>query len=226
MASVDNEIWNPEVIHVIPVIGPAGSGKSTFARELSRLTDIPIIDKDVAAPLVEGFNISLGLSPNDRSSEKYLKHVRPAEYDFLRKVVVQSVSQYRSIIADAPFGPESKDETWRRNFEQECIAAANGKPVAIRFIQVYVSDQTLRERLTLRNDPRDKEKLETEEKLSEFITTARSHVPVEPYYRVDCSKDGQKETTACALKVIEALHLLPPAFSARPKPQRIWQLSV
>jgi hypothetical protein len=72
--------------------GYAGSGKTELGRILARQTGWPILDKDtLTRPILEGALEILGLSPNDRESDRYHSLLRPLEYRFLMAAVRENI---------------------------------------------------------------------------------------------------------------------------------------
>jgi DNA-binding transcriptional regulator YhcF (GntR family)/predicted kinase len=99
--------------HVLLVGGYAGSGKTELGRILARQTGWPMLDKDtLTRAVVEAALEMLGLSPNDRESETYLKIVRPREYECSIAAALENVECGNSAIVTAPFIREFADLAW------------------------------------------------------------------------------------------------------------------
>lgn len=95
------------------VTGPAGAGKSFFARRISMLTHQSVIDKDtMTSKIAEQMNMRLGLKSSDRESSDYLNFVRPFEYQVVLNEVKARMGQGKSVIVDAPFLKEVTTEDW------------------------------------------------------------------------------------------------------------------
>ncbi|WP_420118267.1 GntR family transcriptional regulator [Micromonospora sp.] len=107
-----NEIRLPQP-QVIFVGGYAGSGKTELGRILAKETGWPMLDKDtLTRPVVEAALEILGLSPNDRESERYLTLIRPREYESLMAAALENVGCGSSAIVTAPFIREFNDASW------------------------------------------------------------------------------------------------------------------
>lgn len=93
------------MLFAIAVVGPAGSGKSTVARELARRAGAVYLDKDtLAGPLVEAALAASGNESSDRESNEYYRtHVMPAEYTSLFAVAGDNLRLGHPVVIDAPF---------------------------------------------------------------------------------------------------------------------------
>lgn len=89
----------------VAVVGPAGSGKSTVARELARRAAAVYLDKDtLAGPLVEAALAASGNESSDReSSDFYRTQLMPAEYAGLFGAAGDNLRLGRDVVMDAPF---------------------------------------------------------------------------------------------------------------------------
>lgn len=98
---------------VLLIGGYAGSGKTELGRILARETGWPILDKDtLTRPVVEVALETLGLSPHDRDSDRYVSVIRPREYEALIAATRENVECGNSAIVTAPFVQEFADPTW------------------------------------------------------------------------------------------------------------------
>lgn len=98
------------------VTGPAGAGKSFFARRVAMLTNVGVIDKDtMTMDLVGEMNKRLGIDENDRQSVLYQNFVRPFEYGVVMTEAVQRLESGKDVIVDAPFLNQIAKQGWMKN---------------------------------------------------------------------------------------------------------------
>lgn len=142
--------------HVILIGGYAGSGKTELGRIIARATGWAILDKDTTTrPVVEVALEWIGLSPNDRESEKYLTVVRPAEYEALVATLVENIQCGNSAIVTAPFIREFKDQAWT----DRLAANLHGLGAELHFVWVQCDADTMRTYIKHRGAARDASKL-------------------------------------------------------------------
>ncbi|MGC5053577.1 GntR family transcriptional regulator [Micromonospora sp. DT48] len=146
----------PSNPHVLMIGGYAGSGKTELGRILTRETGWPMLDKDtLTRPIVEAALEVMGLSPNDRESDGYLKLMRPREYESLVAATIENVSCGNSAIVTAPFVAEFKDPAW---LERMQASLAEMKAVTT-FVWVYCDASTMHTYIRHRGAARDAAKL-------------------------------------------------------------------
>lgn len=146
----------PSSPHVLMIGGYAGSGKTELGRILARETGWPMLDKDtLTRPIVEAALEVMGLSPNDRESDGYLKLMRPREYESLMAATNENVSCGNSAIVTAPFIVEFKDLAW---LERVQASLAEMKAVTT-FVWVYCDASTMHTYIRHRGAARDAAKL-------------------------------------------------------------------
>lgn len=150
----------------VAVVGAAGSGKSTVAREIARKTDAAYLDKDsLAGPLVNAAMAARGESSDEReSNDFYREHVMPAEYAALFAVAGDNLRLDRSVVIDAPFAAY----LGQPGFFEESAQRAQWPTARRIVVQVIASEAETRRRLTDRGLPRDRVKLDN---WDEFWTT-------------------------------------------------------
>lgn len=86
------------------ITGPAGTGKTFFARRIAMLSSTGIINKDaLTMDLVAEMNKCLGIDENDRESVLYQKFVRPFEYGVVHNETVKRLKDGKNVIVDAPY---------------------------------------------------------------------------------------------------------------------------
>lgn len=171
---------DPNCPSLVLVGGYAGSGKSEFARFLSRLTGWPVFDKDpLTRPLVERLLVSLGGDPNDRHSEMYREQVRPHEYQCLLEAVYANVDCAISTVVTAPFVAELTDERWLQRLVNRCEA----RGVSVSPIWIHCDIETMHEYVSFRSAARDSWKLQHWEDYAATIDPGLR--PVMPHLVVD-----------------------------------------
>lgn len=146
----------PASPQVILIGGYAGSGKTELGRILARQTGWPMLDKDtLTRPVVEAALEILELSPNDRESDKYLKIVRPREYEAVIAAAIENIECGNSAIVTAPFIRELGDLAWI-NRTRAAFAAFGAKTTVV---WVYCDSSTMHMYLRHRGAARDTAKL-------------------------------------------------------------------
>ncbi|MET8975017.1 AAA family ATPase [Streptomyces sp. NPDC004539] len=140
------------------VIGPAGSGKSTVARLLARLTGAAHLDKDTACTrLTEALLTAAGTDPDDRDGNAYyLSAVRELEYLTLLDLARDNLAAGRDVVLDAPFGSYFADAGFLPEAARRHGWPAGVVPVVVR---VRVDSGTAYGRVRARGLARDASKL-------------------------------------------------------------------
>ncbi|QNP69548.1 ATP-binding protein [Streptomyces roseirectus] len=140
------------------VIGPAGSGKSTVARLLARLTGAAHLDKDTACTrLTEALLAAAGTDPGDRDGNAYyLSAVRELEYLTLLDLARDNLAVGRDVVLDAPFGSYFADAGFLTAAPRRHGWPTGVEPVVVH---VRVDSATARERVRARGLARDASKL-------------------------------------------------------------------
>ncbi len=142
---------------VVFVIGLAGSGKSTIARQLAAGLPGVYLDKDTVAGSFTGLILeSAGHDRGDRDSVFYRNVVMPLEYETLLRLGEDNMRLGHPIIFDAPFGAYFSDKEYIRRRATEKSWPA-GRRIVLR---VQVDKERNRQQLTQRTSPRDAWKLE------------------------------------------------------------------
>ncbi|MFV0463159.1 MAG: AAA family ATPase [Nostocoides sp.] len=139
------------------VLGPAGTGKSTYARRLSAATGTAYLDKDrLVEPLTTLLLRQLGVDPLQReSSPVYLDEVFPAEYQALLGVAADILSVGCSVVVDAPFFDHLENPAYLASARIE----AGWPPARVVVVELTSSPDTARARIAARSLPRDRWKL-------------------------------------------------------------------
>lgn len=131
---------------LILVIGVAGSGKTTIAKEVLQHIAAAYIDKDV---LTDPF------TPISRDSSEYLK-IRPKIYQQMNNLAESNLQVGNTVVLDAPHVKEMQSKTWRTAI-QKLVQRTDAKLIVVR---CQCDEGVLRSRLQERGEERDKWKLE------------------------------------------------------------------
>ena len=141
------------------VIGPAGSGKSTVAKQLTATLSAAYLDKDtLAGPFVRYAMGCAGEDPDARESNTYYREqLMPIEYKAIFDVGRDNLLLGQSVVIDAPFAVYLADPAYldaRREDSQW--------PTAARAViaKVVADPRLIRERIVTRGSDRDRWKLD------------------------------------------------------------------
>ncbi|MGJ5891987.1 AAA family ATPase [Streptomyces niveiscabiei] len=140
------------------VIGPAGSGKSSVALLLAKLTGAAHLDKDtVCTRLTEALLKAAGTDPDDRDGNAYyLSTVRELEYLTLLDLARDNLAVGRSVVLDAPFGSYFADPAFLTATVKSHSWPDGVEPVVVH---VRVDSDTAQQRVRARGLARDASKL-------------------------------------------------------------------
>ncbi len=142
---------------VVLIGGYAGSGKTELGRILARETAWPMLDKDtITRPVVEAALETIGLSPHDRESSKYVEMIRPREYEALAASITENVACGNSVIGTAPFIQEFRDSAWIERTQ----ATYGDLNADVRFIWVSCDAETMNMYIRHRGAARDTYKIQ------------------------------------------------------------------
>ncbi len=138
------------------MIGIAGAGKSTVARQLAAGLRGAYLDKDTVAGSFTGLILeSNGHDRGDRESDFYRNVVMPLEYETLLSLGEDNMRLGHPVIFDAPFGAYYSDREYVRRRAREKSWPA-GRRIVVR---VQVDKERNRQQLSERTSPRDAWKL-------------------------------------------------------------------
>lgn len=168
--------------HFIAVAGPAGTGKSTLARELSGSLGAPHLDLDaVTADLVA--RAMDEARRDDRTPEQHevLARLREERYAVLREAVVAAFAEGRStVIASAPFTTEAATPAaWQAWTD----ALPDGTTALLAWLELDPRERL--RRMASRGSPRD----------AHLLRTGAAPVvppPVVPCLRLDARASAQR----------------------------------
>jgi hypothetical protein len=126
---------------LIIVCGYIGSGKTTVARELSKLTDIEVISSDVVRKKLAG------ISPKEHRYEPFGKGIYSPEFSrrtYLTMIdeAKKKLSMGKSVILDATFS-----KLWQREAAKKAADEANANFLCI---EVVCPDDVIKTRLERR----------------------------------------------------------------------------
>lgn len=135
--------------------GLPGSGKTHLGSEISRNIGL-FLDKDtVSRFFTEALLETLQQPVDDRESPAYLAHVRPKEYETMKKIALENLELGHSVVCAAPFLVEFSDPQWRSDIEVQAeITGAE-----IHYVWIDSDEDSLHERLKKRGASRDHWKL-------------------------------------------------------------------
>lgn len=152
--------------NLIFLIGVAGSGKSTVGEQLARTLKGCYLDKDTVANRFTGAMLQqAGFAPDARDEcEFYKTVVYELEYETLMHIASSNLKIGNSVVLDAPFVGYFANKDYVLNF----LKKYDLNDVKATVLRVFVDNDTLKQRIQSRNNPRDTWKLEN---WDEFIAS-------------------------------------------------------
>ncbi|WP_230986662.1 AAA family ATPase [Cohnella fermenti] len=98
---------------LIFVVGPAGAGKTTIAKELAKRLRAALLDMDMfARPASERIMTLAGLDPEDRDSDEYKKLCRDLGYRMTMNAALDQLELGLDAIVVGPFTKETESAEW------------------------------------------------------------------------------------------------------------------
>jgi predicted kinase len=172
---------------LILVMGVAGSGKTTLAREILRRLWAVYLDNN---------HIADAFFPHARHGRAYDK-LRPHFYRALYTIVEENLRRGNSILLDVPHVKEMQIREWRQ-FIRNLAARTKSKIIVIR---CRCSETVLYSRLKARAENRDRWKLDH---WKEFLTQQ----PIDsllffPHLDVDTERDSAANTRAAIRYILK-----------------------
>lgn len=142
------------MIHELHIVaGAAGVGKSTFGKELAAKTNAAFLDSDTLSEAVVRSGMkAAGLDPTDRDSAKYKTIFRDAVYECLFATAQENLT-HTTVVMIGPFTRELQDANWLNQLQDRFGI----KPTVWL---LTCADETRRNRIASRGNPRDQLKLE------------------------------------------------------------------
>lgn len=135
------------------VTGPAGAGKSTFARELCRQSGACLLDSDtVTEQVVKAGMRSAGMDPDDRDSSEYRRHFRMPVYEVLFDTAAENL-QHTDVVIVGPFTSEIRKVTWPSELEDRFNCQ-------VEVLFITCEEEVRYQRIKTRANTRDRWKLE------------------------------------------------------------------
>lgn len=176
-------------LSLILVLGSAGSGKTTFARQL-----VP----ELGCVYLNSDTISEAAFPDDRESPEYLK-ARPIIYRTLYDLAFANLKLGSSVLIDAPHVGQIADPGWRTWIMSETEQSG----ARLRVIHCVADQTTRRSRLASRGEARDADRLAN---WVEYIRSDpfRSPLPL-PHIEIDTTEDMQRNI-ALAMNYLRDAH--------------------
>lgn len=170
-----------EKLDILLVVGEAGVGKSAVGEMIAKNKGYTYIDKDTATiTLTEQYLAACSPTQNmhDRDSEFYLTQVRPLEYKTILALAQENLRLGNSVVITAGFESEMQmvDYLTVDPQMQAILQVAN-----LTVVMVTVDRQTLLNRLILRNELRDKWKLDNWNAYLEQVKNMRIMWPQEQF---------------------------------------------
>ncbi|RUS47211.1 hypothetical protein ELR57_12235 [Cohnella sp. AR92] len=127
---------------LIFVIGSAGAGKTTIAKELARFRGAAFLDMDTfARPASEKLMTLAGLDPEDRDSDEYKELCRDLGYRMTMNAALENVELGNDAIVIGPFTRETESREWLEN-ELRSLGEKRRQAI-VKVVYVYLSDPEL-----------------------------------------------------------------------------------
>lgn len=154
------------------VIGPAGSGKSTIAKQLASTLNAAYLDKDtLAGPFVRHALACAGQDPDARESNPhYRAELMPLEYKVIFDTARDNLQLGHSVVIDAPFAAYLGDPAYLTARRED----SEWPPEVQAIVAKVVADpQLIVKRILARGSQRDRWKLDNwDEFWTRFGTTS------------------------------------------------------
>jgi predicted kinase len=170
---------------LILLMGVAGTGKSTLAREILRRVSAIYLDNN---QIVDAF------FPDTRRGAAYQK-LRSGFYKALYTIAEQNLELGNSVLLDVPHVKEVRIPSWHASIEA-LVKRTQSKLIVIR---CHCSEHVLRRRIETRNESRDAWKLKH---WKEFVTEQPVRTPIPlPHLDVDTEKKLSENITMAVLYI-------------------------
>lgn len=154
------------------VTGPAGAGKSAYARELATRLGACLIDSDTATERLVRAGLTLaGMDPDDRDSPAYKRVYRDAVYEAMYDLARANLPHLPVVLA-GPFTREGGEGDW-----PERLCQRLGVIPELYF--VWCPPEVRRARIAARGEARDRPKLAD---WKSYAAACREERPVWPHH--------------------------------------------
>jgi predicted kinase len=172
---------------LILIMGVAGSGKTTLAREiLSRIWAVYLDNNHVAGAFF----------PDTRSGRRYEK-LRPYFYRALYTIAEQNLRAGNSVLLDVPHVKEIQDPEWRRFIKRLAVRTKS----QLIIMRCLCSEKVLQSRIRSRGEKRDRQKLSY---WKEFSTAQPIDVVIPfPHLDIDTEMNLSPNTDAAVRYILE-----------------------
>jgi predicted kinase len=174
----------PSTPTMILVMGHAGSGKTSVAREILRRVVCVYLDNNFIAD---------AFFPSTRNSPEYIE-LRPRLYSALYRITEENLRIGNSVVLDVPHVREVQDRQWHRLIQGLTARTAS----RLLIIKCRCSEDALRDRLLRRGEERDRWKLEN---WQQFLREQPLDVDV-PFDHLDLITDRDEHAGARAVAYI------------------------
>jgi predicted kinase len=172
---------------LILIMGVAGSGKTTLAKEILRRLWAVYLDNN---------HLADGFFPETRSGKAY-EQFRPHVYRALYAIAEANLKVGNTVLLDVPHVKEMQDARWRR-FISSLAARAKAKLIVIR---CFCSEKTLQARLRSRGEKRDRWKLAH---WKEFLAQQPIQLSLPlPHLDIDTEKNSAANLRAVTRYILE-----------------------
>jgi predicted kinase len=157
------------------VTGPAGAGKSLYARDLADRLGACLIDSDTATERLVRVGLSLaGFDPDDRDSPGYKQAFRDAVYEAMYDLAAANLPRLPVVLA-GPFTREGGEIDWPERLERRL-----GVRPSLYFVWCHVDLR--RSRIVARGEMRDRPKLADWDR---YAASCREQRPVWEHHFID-----------------------------------------
>ncbi len=137
------------------VTSPPACGKTRLSRRIAtELYGSVYLDKDSLIPLSKRI-FSVARKPYNRSSEFFKREIRDYEYDAILAIAVEALKYNDTVILNAPFTSELRDENYMSRLKKR-VNSAGAKLVVV---WIESDEQTCYSNMKRRNSDRDRWKL-------------------------------------------------------------------
>ncbi|NHN30676.1 AAA family ATPase [Paenibacillus agricola] len=118
-------------------LGPAGAGKTTLAKALTKKRKAAFFDMDtLSRPAAEAIMALAGLDPQDRDSVAYKAHCRDLGYRITMDAALENIELGSDAYVVGPFTKESDSHAWLENELKRIGASIHDVDVKVVFVHL------------------------------------------------------------------------------------------